>query len=194
MEQAPPAGDAAAGKALAANCASCHGFQGISVKPGIPHVAGQSAAYIHAVLVAFQKGTRTGAEMHKAVVGLGDKDLADVAAYYASLGGFNARPPEAGATAVSDADQDPFASVKKLTAMCAGCHGEDGNAKVPVNPSLAGQHDTYLIAAMEAYQAAARSEPMMQALVKPLATEPDRGYRVFLRRHGAGRGRRAGQG
>ena len=168
VEQAPPAGDAAAGKALAANCASCHGFQGISVKPGIPHVAGQSAAYIHAVLVAFQKGTRTGAEMHKAVVGLGDKDLADVAAYYASLSGFNARPPEAGATAVSDADQDPFASVKKLTAMCAGCHGEDGNAKVPVNPSLAGQHDTYLIAAMQAYQAAARSEPMMQALVKPL--------------------------
>jgi cytochrome c553 len=167
-EPAPSAGDPAAGKMLAANCASCHGLQGISVKPGVPHVAGQSATYVHAVLSAFQKGKRQGADMHKAVVGLGETDLADVAAYYASLSGFNARPPEAGATAAPDADQDPFAAVKKLTAMCAGCHGDDGNAKVAVNPSLAGQHDTYLIAAMQAYQAAARTEPMMQALVKPL--------------------------
>jgi cytochrome c553 len=106
--------------------------------------------------------------MQKAVVGLGEKDVDVVAAYYAGLVGFNARPPEAGAAATPEADQDPFAAVKKLTAMCAGCHGEDGNAKVAVNPSLAGQHDTYLITAMEAYQAAARTEPMMQALVKPL--------------------------
>jgi cytochrome c553 len=168
VEQAPPAGDAAAGKALAANCAACHGLQGISVKPGVPHVAGQSAAYIRAALIAYQKGTRKDADMQKAVVGLGEKDVDVVAAYYAGLVGFNARPPEAGAAATPEADQDPFAAVKKLTAMCAGCHGDDGNSKAPATPSLAGQHDAYLIAAIEAYQEATRAEPMMQALTKPL--------------------------
>ena len=92
VEQAPPAGDAAAGKALAANCASCHGMQGISVKPGVPHVAGQSAAYIRAALTAYRKGTRKDADMQKAVAGLGENDLADVAAYYAGLAGFTYRP------------------------------------------------------------------------------------------------------
>ena len=106
--------------------------------------------------------------MQKAVAGLNDQGIADLAAYYGSLTGFNARPPEPAATSPPEADQDPFAAVKKLTAMCAGCHGDDGNSQAPATPSLAGQHDAYLIAAIEAYQEATRAEPMMQALTKPL--------------------------
>jgi cytochrome c553 len=107
--------------------------------------------------------------MRKAAVNLSKQDIADVAAYYASLSGFNLRPQEAGAISVPDADQDPFSAVRKLTAMCAGCHGEDGNSQVGSTPSLAGQHDAYLITAMQAYQQGTRADPMMQALTKPLA-------------------------
>ncbi|MCR4283371.1 MAG: c-type cytochrome [Bauldia sp.] len=167
-EEAPPAGDIAAGKAVAASCAACHGSNGVSPQAGVPHIAGQHASYIQSTLVAYATGTRKNESMQQAVAKLGEQEIADVAAYYASLTGFNARPKEPGAVAVADADQDPFAAVKKLTAMCAGCHGEDGNAKVAATPSLSGQHDTYLITAMQAYQDGTRAEPMMQALAKPL--------------------------
>jgi cytochrome c553 len=168
VEGAAPAGDIGAGKAIAMSCAACHGAEGISPGAGIPHIAGQSAGYVYRALTAYQKGARKAEDMQNVVAGLSEQDLVNVAAYYASLSGFNMRPPEAGATSKPDADQDPFAEVRKLTAMCAGCHGDDGNAKAAATPSLAGQHDAYLIAAIQAYQGATRAEPMMQALTKPL--------------------------
>ena len=165
---APPAGDIAAGKVVAASCAACHGIDGISPVAGVPHIAGQHAAYIQGTLMAYRKGARKDDGMHQAVAGLSEQNVADVAAYYAGLKGFSSRPKEPQAAPAAAADQDPFAAVRTLTAMCAGCHGEDGNATAPGTPSLAGQHDNYLITAIEAYQGGTRAEPMMQALTKPL--------------------------
>ena len=90
--------------------------------------------------------------MQEAVEGLSDQDIADVAAYFASLKSFSARPAAAGEEPKAEADQDPFAAVKQLTAMCAGCHGEDGNSQVASTPSLAGQHDTYLMESLQEYR------------------------------------------
>ena len=165
-EEIQPAGDIVAGKAVAASCAACHGSDGISPQAGVPSIAGQHASYIQGALLAYKKGGRKDESMQQAVDELGEQEIADVAAYYASLNGFNARPN--GPETALPPDDDPFAAVKKLTAMCAGCHGEDGNATAAATPSLAGQHDAYLIEAIEAYQGGARAEPMMQALTKPL--------------------------
>ena len=165
--EAPPAGDIVAGKTISASCAACHGGDGISPQAGVPSIAGQHAAYIQGALLAYQKGVRKNESMQQAIGKLGEQDIADVAAYYASLQGFSSRPSEPGAAPPVDG-QDPFAAVKKLTAMCAGCHGEDGNSTAAATPSLAGQHDTYLIEAIQAYQGGARAEPMMQALTKAL--------------------------
>ena len=168
-EGEPPAGDAAAGKAVAASCAACHGANGISAEAGIPHIAGQHASYIQGMLMAYKEGTRKDDRMHQAVTELSEQQMADVAAYYAGLTGFNSRPKAPGAASAAEADQDPFAAVRKLTGMCAGCHGEDGNSEAPATPSLAGQHDNYLIAAIEAYEDGTRAEPMMHALTQALA-------------------------
>jgi cytochrome c553 len=169
-EGASPAGDIAAGKVVAAaGCAACHGTSGISSAVGIPHIAGQHASYIQDTLIAYQKGARKDDRMHQAVAQLSEQDIANVATYYASLKSFSARPKEAGAAPAVPADQDPFAAVKKLTAMCAGCHGEDGNSTAPGTPSLAGQHDDYLIAAIQAYEDGTRAEPMMHALTQALS-------------------------
>jgi cytochrome c553 len=164
-----PASDIAAGSAIAARCVSCHGSSGISPGAGVAHIAGQHAKYLQSALIAYKNGTRKDEGMHQAVGQLSERDIGDLAAYYASLTGFNSRPGTTSAGATAGADQDPFAETKKITAMCAGCHGEDGNSTVPTNPSLAGQHDAYLITAIEAYQKETRSEPMMQALVKPIS-------------------------
>jgi cytochrome c553 len=166
-EDAPPAGDIVAGKAIAAGCAACHGSNGISPQAGIPSIAGQHASYIQGALQAYKKGVRKNESMQQAIDKLGEQDIADVAAYFASLQGFSSRPSEPEAEPPVD-EQDPFAAVKKLTETCAGCHGEDGNSTAAATPSLAGQHDSYLIEAIQDYQGGARAEPMMQALTKAL--------------------------
>lgn len=81
-------GDTAAGQAKAAACAACHGAQGKVTVPMYPNLAGQNAMYLQHALQAYKKGERNGgqAEVMKAYVsGLSDDDIADLAAYYASL-------------------------------------------------------------------------------------------------------------
>jgi len=51
--------DIAEGKRVAeGSCASCHGLNGISAAPGVPHLAGQRPAYLHFELRAYKSGTR----------------------------------------------------------------------------------------------------------------------------------------
>ena len=51
-------GDAAAGKALAKNCAACHGETGIASNPAWPKLAGQKPGYLINALKAFRAGLR----------------------------------------------------------------------------------------------------------------------------------------
>jgi len=79
------AGDLAAGKAKAATCAGCHGAKGISAAPTYPNLAGQKEAYIVKQLKAFKTKTRTDPTMNAMAAPLSDADMANVAAYFASL-------------------------------------------------------------------------------------------------------------
>jgi len=79
------AGDAAAGKAKAASCAACHGADGISKIPTYPNLKGQKAAYLEKQLKAFKDGSRTDPTMNAMAKPLSDADIANLAAYYASL-------------------------------------------------------------------------------------------------------------
>jgi cytochrome c553 len=79
------AGDVAAGKAKTGMCAACHGVAGISAVPMYPNLAGQKEAYTVNQLKAFKAGTRKNAIMGPMAMGLSDEDIANIAAYYASL-------------------------------------------------------------------------------------------------------------
>jgi cytochrome c553 len=82
-------GDAEAGKNKAGVCASCHGANGIGIAPMYPNLAGQKAMYLELSIKAYRNGQRTGgnaAMMAPMVANLSDQDIADLAAYYASLG------------------------------------------------------------------------------------------------------------
>jgi cytochrome c553 len=76
------AGDAAAGKALAKNCAACHGETGIASNPAWPMLAGQKPGYLANVLKAFRAGLRKDPMMAGVARGLSDADIANVAAYF----------------------------------------------------------------------------------------------------------------
>jgi cytochrome c553 len=80
------AGDAAAGKAKSATCAGCHGPAGISMNDMWPNLAGQKEGYLVAQIKAFRDGQRSNPMMAPMVAALSDEDIADLAAYYASLG------------------------------------------------------------------------------------------------------------
>ena len=80
------AGDAAAGKAKAATCAGCHGPEGISMNDMWPNLAGQKEGYLIAQIKAFRDGQRSNPMMTPMVAPLSDEDIANLAAYYSSLG------------------------------------------------------------------------------------------------------------
>ncbi len=82
------AADIEAGKAKAATvCAACHGANGVSVSEGIPNLAAQRAPYIQAQLKALKDGTRKAPIMNAVAAQLTPAEIADVAAYFASLPG-----------------------------------------------------------------------------------------------------------
>ena len=77
-------GDAAAGKALAKNCAACHGETGVGSNPAWPNFAGQKPGYLVNVLKAFKAGLRKDPMMAAVSRSLSDTDIANLAAYYAA--------------------------------------------------------------------------------------------------------------
>jgi len=79
------AGDAAAGKVKSAICATCHGKAGISTGKMTPNLAGQKEGYLQKALKDFRGGVRKDAMMNTMAKTLSDEDIANIAAYYASL-------------------------------------------------------------------------------------------------------------
>lgn len=158
--------DIQAGKATAEICAACHGAQGISDQPDVPHLSGQHASYIQKGLLSYKQGQRKGTRMADIVKSLSEQDIANVAAFYGNMTPFNKTVKRTGPTAPPE--EDPFAEVREATADCAGCHGEDGNTDIPGMPSLAGQHVSYLINSLKHYQEGVRKDDGMQAFVDGL--------------------------
>ena len=78
------AGDADAGKAKSAMCASCHGATGISLSPLWPNLAGQKEQYLIKQIKAFRDGTRQDPMMAPMVAALSDTDIENLAAYYSA--------------------------------------------------------------------------------------------------------------
>ena len=81
---AQAAGDPAAGKAKAAACAMCHGPNGAGTAMG-PKLAGADPAGFTQALQDYKSGKRTNAMMKGQAAQLSDADMANLAAYYASL-------------------------------------------------------------------------------------------------------------
>jgi cytochrome c553 len=63
------------------------------------------------------------------------------------------------------------AAGKAKAAACASCHGADGNSANPEWPSLAGQHDKYLIKQLAEFKSGARSNPLMSPMAAGLSEQ-----------------------
>jgi cytochrome c553 len=148
-------------------CARCHGANGISTTKGVPHLAGQRAAYLDLQLRTYRYGARPKSAMTGAVRYLSEDALVNVAAYYASL-----EPPRpAVAPKGTRAPADPVQSGKSAAAGCGGCHGEAGVSSTPGMPSLVGLDPKYFVAAVNAYRGGERKHDMMKSMVAALSVE-----------------------
>ncbi len=152
------ADDVADGKRLADfSCIGCHGANGISSNPGVPHLAGQRPAYLYTEMKAYQ-GRDTNA-MHSKVGALNDDQLVKLAAYFASL-----NPPQPNARAENAPAADPVQAGKAAAAGCAECHGEGGVSKTAGVPSLVGSDPQALVKAMKAYKSGERKNDVMKTM------------------------------
>jgi cytochrome c553 len=79
------AGDPAAGRTKAAACAVCHGANGLATLPNAPHLAGQPEIYLAEQLRNYRSGRRPHEVMGVVARPLSDRDIDDLAAWYASL-------------------------------------------------------------------------------------------------------------
>jgi cytochrome c553 len=79
------AGDARAGRQKLTTCQGCHGLDGLSKNPEAPNLAGQIENYLVRSLTAYKSGERKNESMNIVAKELSDEDIADVAAYYASI-------------------------------------------------------------------------------------------------------------
>ena len=79
-----------------------------------------------------------------------------------------AQAPAPAAAAPAAAKPDLTQGSAKFTAVCAACHGTDGNSPVPVNPKLAQQHPEYLVKQLQEFRAGKRTSPIMQGFAAQL--------------------------
>jgi cytochrome c553 len=77
-------GDVQAGKTKAAGCAGCHGANGEGVAPN-PALAGKPEAQFVQAIQDYKSGKRANPVMKTFATQLSDQDVANLAAYYASL-------------------------------------------------------------------------------------------------------------
>jgi len=80
------AGDARAGRQKVAGvCQACHSMDGLSKNPEAPNLAGQLPNYLTKATTEYRDGTRKNEAMNIVTKELTDQDVADIAAYYASI-------------------------------------------------------------------------------------------------------------
>jgi len=107
-------------------------------------LAAQTERYLVASLTAYKEGKRMHAALHDLTTDLSAADIRNIAGYFASL-------PPLKATAAAEPVVSPYEKGKAASAVCARCHGENGNSTTPGIPSLAGQQPRYFISAVQAY-------------------------------------------
>lgn len=152
------AGDPDRGDELGYSCLGCHGIDGYrNAYPSyrVPKLGGQAAAYLVAALQGYRDGTREHPTMNAQAASLSDQEIEDVSAYLATLG---TETVAAGGVQAPSFDK---------AATCIACHGQNGISISPTWPTLAGQHEEYLVHALTQYRDGGRRNPVMM----PLAAE-----------------------
>lgn len=147
------------GAALFETCKGCHAVEKYKTNyPSyhVPKLGGQNAQYVVDALKGYRDGTRPHPTMHAQAATLTDEQMLAIGNYVQGLA--TLKPAEGG-------------SPPEKAAQCVACHGPNGVAPAPNFPNLAGQHEDYLVQALEQYKTQARKNPIMLGFAGPLSEE-----------------------
>lgn len=159
VAQSSVADDAERGAVIAYSCLGCHGIDGYrNAYPSyrVPKLGGQKEAYLVAALQGYRDGSREHPTMTAQAASLSDEDIKATAAYLATLG--------TDTVAAGGSESVSFEPAQ----TCVACHGQNGISLSPGWPTLAGQHEDYLIHALQQYRDGGRKDPVMAPLVADL--------------------------
>ena len=66
------------------------------------------------------------------------------------------------------------------TAVCAACHGADGNSSIAVNPKLSAQHPEYLVKQLQEFKSGKRNDPVMKGIAATLSEDDMRNISYWV--------------
>lgn len=67
-----------------------------------------------------------------------------------------------------------------FTAVCAACHGADGNSAIAANPKLSQQHPEYLVKQLQEFKDGKRADPVMKGFASALSDEDMRNIAYWV--------------
>ncbi|WP_417276089.1 c-type cytochrome [Castellaniella sp.] len=133
------------------SCASCHGDQGEGA--GItPRLAGLPQDYLTKQLHDFASGERLNESMHYVASKLQQKDITELAAYYASMPIPELTLPPSDADLARGRNLFENGDWKQNVPACISCHGSQGEGVGAAFPPLAAQQPEYLFSQLAAWK------------------------------------------
>lgn len=141
-------------------CSACHGKKGISSNPKWPNLAGQHKKYFIKQLKDLKQATsRKTATMTALLQSLDEKDMEELASYYAKMRKSHGKTPERfihrGEQLYRGGDFN-----KHITA-CIACHGPKGNGNPEAGfPAISGQHAYYTLIQLMNFKNGKRSNDL----------------------------------
>ena len=173
------------GATLALRCTMCHGAHGMG-EANAPNLAGQYHEVLVKQLIDYKNGDRASAVMQALAAALSDRDIRDLATYYAYL----PRPKNVPVTDMSEVPAlvkvgDPMRNI----APCASCHG--GMDQKLGAPWLEGMPKAYLVEELTQFAAGTRHNDalaQMRNMARTLTRKEIEDVSDFFARHGEGEG------
>lgn len=162
-------------------CDQCHSVSagsdassGSDASIASPRISGQSAYYLAKQMRDFSSGVRANDIMSAIATAMSPDDIADVAAYYASVKAPFPPLKAADPAMVKRGDQlATVGSAERRIQACNNCHGPGGAGEPPAIPYLAGQFASYIASALQEWQKGLRKSSIdsMGVVAKKLDDE-----------------------
>ena len=143
------------------SCAGCHGIPGYSnAFPSyrVPRLGGQNKGSIISALNDYKSGVRVHGSMEGNANGLTTDDVEDIAVYLAGQKSELSEVPVTG----------DVVSGKNKAEACGACHGTNGISLNETIPTLAAQHESYLVNALKSYRTGRRQNAIMNGVASEL--------------------------
>ena len=136
-------------------CGYCHEYDGNSVMPDYPRLAGQHKNYLVKQLLDFKTGKRK-SPMQATAELLTEQDIQNVATYFSQQTSAASNTHTNLVDIAGAKNMYLQGDAKRGLIACAGCHGEAAEGRDDV-PQLAGQHQNYLATQLALFKNAQRS-------------------------------------